>query len=144
VRLRRGTVLVRGGNFNTDWSVHSTVYCIWKPANVCSEYRIHSNGTASIRIFYKINRHDFRLTLWYNQLLSHGKHKFSQLKRTKGLVSLNNTTCLPNTGWHKKLELLKNPTKIEEIKKIIDRNWTIITCLLRSDDPWLIKWRGCL
>ena len=33
----------------------------------------------------------------------------------------------------KKRELLKNPTKIEEIKnKIIDRNWTITTCLLRD------------
>jgi len=32
----------------------------------------------------------------------------------------------------KKRELLKNPTKIEEIqkKKFIDRNWTITTCLL--------------
>jgi len=29
------------------------------------------------------------------------------------------------TEWHRKRELLKNPTKIEEIqeKKIIDRNW---------------------
>ena len=33
-------------------------------------------------------------------------------------------------GDTKKRELLKNPTKIEEIqeKKIIDRNWTITTC----------------
>jgi len=32
----------------------------------------------------------------------------------------------------KKRELLKNPTKIEDVqeKKIIDRNWTITTCLL--------------
>ena len=37
----------------------------------------------------------------------------------------------------KKLELLKNPTKIEEIqeKKIIDRNWTITTGLLRDSNP---------
>ena len=37
----------------------------------------------------------------------------------------------------KKRELLKNPTKIEEIqeKKIIDRNWTIKTCLLRECNP---------
>ena len=43
-------------------------------------------------------------------------------------------TC---TGWHKKTELLKNPTKIEEIqeKKFIDRNWTITTCLLRDSNP---------
>ena len=36
-----------------------------------------------------------------------------------------------------KWELLKNPTKIEEIqeKKIIDRNWTITTCLLRECNP---------
>ena len=42
-----------------------------------------------------------------------------------------------NTGWHKKRELLKNPTKIEEIqeKKFIDRNWTITTCLLRDSNP---------
>jgi len=35
-------------------------------------------------------------------------------------------------GDRKKRELLKNPTKIEEIqeKKIINRNWTITTCLL--------------
>ena len=41
------------------------------------------------------------------------------------------------TGWHKKRELLKNPTKIEEIqeKKCIDRNWTITTCLLRDRNP---------
>jgi len=32
---------------------------------------------------------------------------------------------LINTEWHKKRELLKNPTKIEEIqeKKFINRNW---------------------
>ena len=37
----------------------------------------------------------------------------------------------------KKRELLKNPTKIEEIqeKKCIDRNWTITTCLLRDSNP---------
>ena len=37
----------------------------------------------------------------------------------------------------KKRELLKNPTKIEEIqeKKIIDRNWTITTWLLRDSKP---------
>jgi len=34
----------------------------------------------------------------------------------------------------KERELLKSPTKIEEIqeKKFIDRNWTITTCLLRD------------
>ena len=39
-------------------------------------------------------------------------------------------------GDTKKWELLKNPTKIEEIqeKKIIDRNWTITTCLLRDSN----------
>jgi tmRNA-binding protein len=37
----------------------------------------------------------------------------------------------------KKRELLKNPTKIEEIqeKKFIDRNLTIATCLLRDSNP---------
>ena len=37
----------------------------------------------------------------------------------------------------KNRELLKNPTKIEEIqeKKFIDRNWTIKTCLLRDSNP---------
>ena len=37
----------------------------------------------------------------------------------------------------KKRELLKNPTKTEEIqeKKIIDRTWTITTCLLRDSNP---------
>jgi len=37
----------------------------------------------------------------------------------------------------KKRELLKNPIKIEEIqeKRIIDRNWTITTCLLRDSNP---------
>ena len=37
----------------------------------------------------------------------------------------------------KKRELLKTPTKIKEIqeKKIIDRNWTITTCLLRDSNP---------
>ena len=41
------------------------------------------------------------------------------------------------TEWHKKRELLKTPTKIEEIqeKKFIDRNWTITTCLLRDSNP---------
>ena len=40
------------------------------------------------------------------------------------------------TGWHKKRELLKNPTKIEEIQeKKIDRNWTITSCLLRDSNP---------
>ena len=40
--------------------------------------------------------------------------------------------------WHKKRELLKNPTKIEEIteKKNIDRNWTTTTCLLRDSNPY--------
>jgi len=35
-------------------------------------------------------------------------------------------------GDTKKREILKNPPKFEEIKgkKIIDRNWTITTCLL--------------
>ena len=37
----------------------------------------------------------------------------------------------------KKRELSKNPTKIEDIqeKKIIDRNWTVTTCLLRDSNP---------
>jgi hypothetical protein len=37
----------------------------------------------------------------------------------------------------KKPEILKNPTKIEEIqgKKCIHRNWTITTCLLRDSNP---------
>ena len=37
----------------------------------------------------------------------------------------------------KKQEILKNPTKIEEIqeKKFIDRNWTNTTCLLRDSNP---------
>jgi hypothetical protein len=37
----------------------------------------------------------------------------------------------------KKRELLKNPTKIEEIqqKNFIDRNITITTCLLRDSNP---------
>ena len=41
------------------------------------------------------------------------------------------------TEWHKKRELLKKPTKIEEIqaKKFIDGNWTITTCLLRDSNP---------
>ena len=40
-------------------------------------------------------------------------------------------------GDTKKRELLKTPTKIEEIqeKKIIGRNWTIKTCLLRDSNP---------
>ena len=39
-------------------------------------------------------------------------------------------------GDTKKWELLKTPTKIEEIqeKKFIDRNWTIKTCLLRDSN----------
>jgi hypothetical protein len=39
-------------------------------------------------------------------------------------------------GDTKKRELLKNPTKIEEIqqKNFIDRNWTITTCLLRDSN----------
>ena len=49
----------------------------------------------------------------------------------------------PNTGWHKKRELLKNPTKIEEVqeKKFIDRNWTIKTCLLRDSNPNINVWK---
>ena len=41
------------------------------------------------------------------------------------------------TWRHKKLQLFKNLTNIEEIqeKKIIDRNWTIATCLLRDSNP---------
>ena len=40
-------------------------------------------------------------------------------------------------GDTKKRELLKTPTKFEVIqeKKIIDRNWTITTCLLRDSNP---------
>ena len=40
-------------------------------------------------------------------------------------------------GDTKKRELLKNPTKIEEIqqKKVIDRNWTITTCFFRDSNP---------
>jgi len=40
-------------------------------------------------------------------------------------------------GDTKERELLKNPTKIEEIKEkqFIDRNWTITTCLLRDSNP---------
>jgi hypothetical protein len=39
-----------------------------------------------------------------------------------------------NTEWHKKGEILKNPTKIEEMQQnyFVDKNWTIITCLLRN------------
>ena len=43
-----------------------------------------------------------------------------------------------STGRHKKKrEILKNPTKIEEIqqKNFIDRNRTITTCLLRDSSP---------
>ena len=41
-------------------------------------------------------------------------------------------------GDIKKRELLKNPTKIEEIQdnKFIDRNWTITTCLLRDSNAF--------
>ena len=40
-------------------------------------------------------------------------------------------------GDTKKRELLKNPTKIEEIqeKKMIDRDWSITNCLLRDSNP---------
>ena len=40
-------------------------------------------------------------------------------------------------GDTKKWELLKNPTKIEEIqeKKFNDWNWKITTCLLRDSNP---------
>ena len=39
-------------------------------------------------------------------------------------------------GDTKKREFMKNPTKIEKIqvKKFIDRNWTIKTCLLRDSN----------
>jgi hypothetical protein len=59
--------------------------------------------------------------------------KFQILKKFFKLMHFN------NTGWHKKRELLKNPTKIVEIqqKNFIDRNWTITTC--RSTDPWLLN-----
>jgi len=40
------------------------------------------------------------------------------------------------TGRHKKTGTFENPTKIEEIQqKKFDRNWTIITCLLRDSNP---------
>ena len=56
---------------------------------------------------------------------------------TKSLNKLCLTIFYPYTEWHKKRELLKNPTKIEEIrkKKFIDRNWTITTCILRESNP---------
>ena len=48
-------------------------------------------------------------------------------------VSILFTEWVHYTGDTKNRKRLKNPTKIEEIqeKKIIDRNWTITTCLLR-------------
>ena len=57
-----------------------------------------------------------------------------------GISEHSASGCL---SWHqvrgdtRKRELLKNPTKIEEIqeKKFIDRNWTITTCLLRHSNP---------
>jgi len=41
------------------------------------------------------------------------------------------------TGWHKKTETFEKPNKNwrNPRKKIIDRNWTITTCLLRESNP---------
>ena len=54
-----------------------------------------------------------------------------------GGISVKNDVRDLCTEWHKKRELLKNPTKIEEIqeKKFIDRNWTITICFLRDSNP---------
>ena len=59
---------------------------------------------------------------------------------SKTLISF---LCHYFTGYNtyrvtqKKQELLKTPTKIEEIqeKKCIDRNWIITACLLRDSNP---------
>jgi len=53
------------------------------------------------------------------------------------------TATVCNRLTQKKRELFKNPTKIEEIqgKKIIDRKWTIKTCLLRDSNPNINVWK---
>ena len=65
--------------------------------------------------------------------------EFTFLSYTQKTTSSRFTTLNINLQSDtKKRELLKNPTKIEEIqeKKIVDRNWTITTCLLRDSNPY--------
>ena len=61
---------------------------------------------------------------------THRKHSVLRLRNMLLCVLIYRET-------QKKRKLLKTQTKIEEIqqKKIIDRNWTITTCLLRDSNP---------
>jgi hypothetical protein len=66
----------------------------------------------------------------YHRRIIFGIVLFSSVSKT---VTINKLVVQGDT---KKRELLKNPTKIVETpKKIIDRNWTITTCLLRDSNP---------
>ena len=71
----------------------------------------------------------------------HGKSKINPhniWRRSSGIVPTSQKRVfIQMTHKKKKRELLKNPTKIDEIqeKKIIDRNWNITTCLLRDNNP---------
>ena len=53
------------------------------------------------------------------------------------IITIKQCMCLHIQGDTKKRELLKNPRKIwrNPRKKIIDRNWTITTCILRDSNP---------
>ena len=57
--------------------------------------------------------------------------------RSCSFISLTgNQTFLWDTEWHKKTGNFENPNKNwRNKKKIIDRNWTITTCLLRDSNP---------
>ena len=73
-----------------------------------------------------------RSVAWHQQTLNPRRQKKFPYWPTRVRRSLSSKCRVTQ-----KRELLKNPTKIEEIqKKIIDRHWTITTCLLRDSNPY--------
>ena len=97
-------------------------------------------GRSAIRSDFRTENSKYRVT--QKKTGTFGKPNKNWRNPNRGTVG----QCCTNPGWlnwcliqgdTKKRELLKNPTKIEEIqeKKFINRNLTTKTCLLRDSNP---------
>ena len=103
--------LLRMGQ-NDDWS--------------CTQY-------VGRRTYLSFNRGHVLVSCWYghrDEVLSISSYRIYKTRHAM-------VTKDPHTGWHKKTGTFETPNKNWRIprKKIIDRNWTIKTCLLRDSNP---------
>ena len=62
---------------------------------------------------------------------------FHKIKQTQKTTILKRSRLFTNTGWHKKTGTFEKPNKNwrNQRKKLLKRNWTITTCLLRESNP---------